>query len=48
VVDRADFDNTVRLIVQMVQQLSAAEVKAIRDFEAQDRTSVSSRGHGAR
>jgi putative aminopeptidase FrvX len=48
VIDRADFDNTVRLIVQMVQQLSAAEVKAIRDFEAQDRTSVSSRGHGAR
>jgi putative aminopeptidase FrvX len=48
VIDRADFDNTVRLIVQMVQHLSAAEVKAIRDFEARDRTSVSSRGRGAR
>jgi putative aminopeptidase FrvX len=37
VIDRADFDNTVKLIVQMVQRLSAAEVKAIRDFDARDR-----------
>ena len=42
VIDRADFDNTVKLIVQMVQRLSAAEVKAIRDFEAGDRTLISS------
>ena len=37
VIDRADFDNTVKLIVQMVQRLSAAEVQAIRDFDASDR-----------
>lgn len=43
VIDRADFDNTVRLIVQMVQRLSAAEVKAIREFEAGDRALISSR-----
>ena len=42
VIDRADFDNTVKLVVQMVQRLSASEVKAIRDFEARDRTSISS------
>ncbi|MEO8681089.1 MAG: M42 family metallopeptidase [Vicinamibacterales bacterium] len=40
VIDRMDFDNTVKLIVQMVQRLSAAEVKAIRDFEAADRAIV--------
>jgi putative aminopeptidase FrvX len=41
VIDRADFDNTVKLVVRMVQRLSAPEVKAIRDFEARDRTSIS-------
>lgn len=41
VIDRADFDNAVKLVVQMVQRLSASEVKAIRDFEAHDRPSVS-------
>lgn len=40
VIDRADFDNTVKLIVQMVQRLTAAEVKAIRDFDASDRAIV--------
>lgn len=40
VIDRADFDNTVKLIVQIVQRLSAAEVKAIRDVEAGDRAIV--------
>lgn len=38
VIDRADFDHTVKLIVQMVQRLSAAEVAAIRDFDASDKT----------
>jgi putative aminopeptidase FrvX len=42
VIDRADFDNAVRLIVRMVERLSASEVKAIRDFEARDRTLSSS------
>ena len=42
VIDRADFDNTVKLIVQMVQRLSTAEVKAIRDFDAADRAIISS------
>jgi putative aminopeptidase FrvX len=46
VIDRADFDNTVKLIVQMVQRLSAAEVKAIRDFDARDRTIISSGTRG--
>ncbi len=45
VIDRADFDNTVKLIVQMVRRLSAAEVKAIREFDAQDRGPISSRGN---
>ena len=48
VIDRADFDNTVRLIVAMVQRLSAAEVKAIRDFEARDRTSAPTEGSAPR
>lgn len=42
VIDRADFDNTVKLLVEMVGRLSASEVKAISDFEASDRTIVSS------
>lgn len=37
VIDRADFDNTVRLVVEMVNRLSTAEVTAIRDFDAADR-----------
>jgi putative aminopeptidase FrvX len=41
VIDRADFDNAVKLIVQMVQRLSAAEVKGIRDFDAADRAIIS-------
>ena len=32
VIDRADYDNTVKLVVKMVQKLSAAEVKAIGSF----------------
>jgi putative aminopeptidase FrvX len=48
VIDRADFDNAVKLIVQMVQRLSASEVKAIRDFDARDRTISSSEGEHAR
>jgi putative aminopeptidase FrvX len=48
VIDRADFDNTVKLVVQMVQRLSASEVKAIRDFDARDRTISSSEGEHAR
>jgi putative aminopeptidase FrvX len=49
VIDRADFDNAVRLIVRMVERLSAFEVKAIRDFEARDRTmSTSTAGASAR
>jgi putative aminopeptidase FrvX len=42
VIDRADFDNTVALVVEMVQKLSAAEVKAIREFETSDRRIVPS------
>lgn len=41
VIDRADFDNTVKLIVQMVQRLSAAELKTIRNFDSSDRTIIS-------
>jgi putative aminopeptidase FrvX len=44
VIDRADFDNAVKLIVQMVRGLSASEVKAIRDFDARDRTITSTNG----
>ncbi|MBI4501514.1 MAG: M42 family metallopeptidase [Gemmatimonadetes bacterium] len=32
VIDRADYDNTVKLLVQMLQKLSAAEVRSIREF----------------
>ena len=32
VIDRADYDNTVKLVVQMLQKLSAAEVRGIREF----------------
>jgi hypothetical protein len=32
VIDRADYDNLVKLLVAMIQKLSAAEVKAIRTF----------------
>ncbi len=42
VIDRSDFDHTVTLIVEMVQKLSAAEVKAIREFETSDRRSLPS------
>jgi putative aminopeptidase FrvX len=42
VIDRADFDHTVALIVEMVQKLSGAEVKAIREFEVSDRRSLPS------
>jgi putative aminopeptidase FrvX len=48
VIDRADFDNTVKLIVAMVQRLSASEVKAIRDFEARDRTLTPTEGSAPR
>jgi putative aminopeptidase FrvX len=48
VIDRADFDNTVKLVVQMVQHLSASEVKAIRDFDARDRSISSTHGQVAR
>ena len=41
VIDRADFDNTVRLLVEMLRRLSASEVEAIRDFDASDRAIVS-------
>ncbi len=37
VIDRADFDNTVKLVVQMIMRLSTPEVTAIRDFDAADR-----------
>jgi putative aminopeptidase FrvX len=47
VIDREDFDNTVRLIVQMVQRLSASEVRAISDFDASDKAIVTS-GVGGR
>ena len=32
VIDRADFDNTVKLVVQMIQGLSADQIKAITSF----------------
>ena len=32
VIDRADYDNTVKLVVRMIQKLSTAEVQAIREF----------------
>lgn len=32
VIDRVDYDNTVKLVVQMIQKLSASEVRAIREF----------------
>ena len=32
VIDRSDYDNTVKLVAQMLQKLSAAEVKGIREF----------------
>ena len=32
VIDRADYDNTVKLVVAMIERLSAAEVEAIRAF----------------
>lgn len=32
VIDRADYDNTVRLVVEMIRNLSATEVAAIREF----------------
>ncbi len=32
VIDRADFDNTVKLVVQMIQGLSADQIKAITGF----------------
>jgi putative aminopeptidase FrvX len=32
VIDRADYDNTLKLVVRMIQKLSAAEVKGIREF----------------
>jgi putative aminopeptidase FrvX len=46
IIDRADFDNTVRLIVQMVQRLSASEVRAIRDFDASDKAIVTTGAGG--
>jgi putative aminopeptidase FrvX len=36
VIDRADFDNTVRLVVEMIRRLTAADVNAIRGFDASD------------
>ena len=32
VIDRADYDNTVKLVVAMIEKLSASEVEAIRTF----------------
>ena len=32
VIDRADYDNTVKLVVAMIEKLSASEVEAIRSF----------------
>ena len=32
VIDRADYDATLALVVKMIQRLSASEVKAIADF----------------
>ena len=32
VIDRSDFDNTVKLVVQMIQGLSAGQIRAIRAF----------------
>jgi putative aminopeptidase FrvX len=32
VIDRGDYDDAVKLVVQMVQKLSASEVRAIREF----------------
>lgn len=32
VIDRADYDNTVELVVAMVRKLSASEVASIREF----------------
>jgi putative aminopeptidase FrvX len=32
VIDRADYDATLKLVVRMIQKLSAADVKAIREF----------------
>jgi len=32
VMDRADYDNLLKLVVQMIQKLSAAEVRAIQQF----------------
>ena len=32
IMDRADYDNLLKLVVQMIRKLSAAEVRAIREF----------------
>jgi putative aminopeptidase FrvX len=32
IMDRSDYDNMLKLVVQMIQKLSAAEVRAIREF----------------
>jgi putative aminopeptidase FrvX len=32
VMDRSDYDALVKLVVQMIQKLSAAEFRAIREF----------------
>lgn len=34
VIDRADYDATLKLVVKMIQRLSAAEVKTIADFSS--------------
>lgn len=46
VIDRADFDNTVRLVVEMIRKLNAAEVAAIRGFENSDRAIVTTKVGG--
>jgi len=32
IIDRADYDHTVALVVAMIEKLSAAEVASIREF----------------
>jgi endoglucanase len=32
VIDRADYDHTVALVVKMVERLTAAEVASLREF----------------
>ncbi len=32
IIDRADYDHTVALVVNMIEKLSAAEVASIREF----------------